>query len=343
VRLLSSNAEALFWLARYLERGASLARVIEMYSSYGGQQQEGSWSWLLTLYADDERFRELHEPTSAKILGFYTLDAQNAGSIRSSIHWARENARTLRPFIPLEMWAQLNAFHSDLEKLGPEDIEPAQLARTCARIQAGCSAQIGVAEGTLYRDEGHLFFRLGLQIERADQTSRLLDVRTAQAAAALPSADPSNEFVFWSTILRTAAAFQVFRRLENAGSEQQKVARFLAFNPSHPRSIGFCVREIGNAFQVLRGAYHLGAANACLDRCEQIMAGLQAASEDARFADHLHAFNDWIQQSVNALTADIGQAFFGLSKPADEPAPQPSPMPPGSSATQSQSQSQGKD
>ncbi len=333
MRLLSRNAEALFWLARYLERASSLARVIEMYSSYGGQQQEGSWTWLLTLHADEARFRELHEATPSKIIAYYLIDGGNPGSVRSSIHWARENARALRPFIPLEMWAQLNEFHSEFESIGLDDIEPAQLPRTCARIQAGCSAQIGVAEATLYRDEGHLFFRLGLQVERADQTSRLLDVRSARAATAVPSADPSNEFVFWSTILRTAAAFQVFRRLEPGGSEPQRVARFLALNPSHPRSIGFCVREIGNALQMLRGSYHLSGANPCLDRCEQIMGGLQAAGDDAQFSEHLHDFNDWIQRALMSLTADITASFFGQSKtiidtPEDE------------SAVQSRSQSQ---
>src|SRR5262249_2746281 len=144
MRLLSRNAEALFWLARYLERGASLARVIEMQSSYGGQDQETSWSWLLTLHSDDARFDERYERSAANIITFYISYSTNVGSILSSIHWARENARSLRPFIPLDMWVQLNAFHGTVHELGPGNIEPAQLPRTCAEIRAGCLAQIGI-------------------------------------------------------------------------------------------------------------------------------------------------------------------------------------------------------
>ena len=147
------------------------------------------------------------------------------------------------------MWAQLNAFHQTIERIGADDIGPSQLPRTCAQIRAGCLAQIGVAEGTLYRDEGYQFFKLGQMIERADQTSRLLDVKFAQGATSARGSDPADDFVFWSTILRTAAAYQVFHRLEQNSADPERVARFLVLNPSHPRSIGFCVREIGEALQ----------------------------------------------------------------------------------------------
>ena len=146
MRLLSRNAECLFWLARYLERGASLARVIEMQSSFGGHDRDTGWSWMLTLHSDEARFKERFEVSAANIVAFYVTDIANPASIRSSIHWARENARALRPFIPLEMWAQLNSFHQMVEQIGADDISPSRLPRICAKVRAGCLAQIGVAE-----------------------------------------------------------------------------------------------------------------------------------------------------------------------------------------------------
>ncbi len=315
MRLLSRNAEALFWLARYLERAASLARVIEMQSSFGGQDRERNWSWLLTLHADEERFRKIKEVSTAGIVEFYVTDNANPGSIRSSIHWARENARALRPFIPLEMWVQLNEFHTAVEAIGPADIEPARLPRLCSVIRAGCLAQVGIAEGTLFRDEGYLFFKLGLLIERADQTSRLLDVKFAQASIAPKSADPADEFVFWSTILRTAAAYQVYHRLEQGAAEPERVARFLILNPSHPRSIGYCAREINDALQMLRSSFNLSAANQGLEACEVMMEGLQAAGRDKALAARLHDFNDWVQATLNLLTSAIDSAFFRPTVP----------------------------
>lgn len=337
MRLLSRNAESLFWLARYLERGASLARVIEMQSSFGGQDQENGWNWLLKLYADEERFREKHEVSSANIVAFYVSEMSNGGSIRSSIHWARENARALRPFIPLEMWVQLNAFHAAVEAYTADDISPAELPRTCAEVRAGCLAQIGIAESTLFRDEGYLFFKLGMMIERADQTSRLLDVKFAQVNATGPSPDLSNEFVFWSTILRTAAAYQVYHRLETAGAEPERVARFLILNPSHPRSIGFCVREISEALQTLRRAFHLSRAAGALEACEVLMEGMQAAGTDPKLSSRLHSFNDWVQGSLITLTSAIEQAFFVATPPPQQTQSQTGR----SGQTQSQSQSSG--
>lgn len=315
MRLLSRNAEGLFWLARYLERAASLARVIEMQSSFGSDGQEASWAWLLKLHADETRFKDRHEFSAGNIVEFYVLDIANPSSIRSSLHWARENARTLRPFIPLEMWVQLNDFHATVARLGAADIEPSQLPRTCSEIRAGCLAQVGIAEGTLFRDEGYNFFRLGQIIERADQTSRLLDVKAAQAASADAARDPSSEFLFWGTILRTASAYHAFHRLDPGGVEPERVVRFLILNPSHPRSIGFCVREIQSVLQDLRGGFKLRGVGKAMESCEKLMLGLQAAGADERLEQRLHDFNDWIQRSLIELAEDIGTAFFLLPAP----------------------------
>jgi len=344
VRLLSRNAEALFWLARYLERGASLARVIEMQSSFGGHDRETGWSWLLALHSDEVRFKERFEVSAANIVSFYVTDVANPTSIRSSIHWARENARALRPFIPLEMWAQLNAYHRKIEEIGVDDIGPSQLPRTCAEIRAGCLAQIGIAEGTLYRDEAYQFFRLGLMIERADQTSRLLDVKFAQGSTSALAADPADDFVFWSTILRTAAAYQVFHRLEQDSANPERVARFLVLNPSHPRSIGFCVREICEALQTLRGTFRLSAGNACLEASDVLSDGLLAANNDQTLTQRLHEFNDWVQRALITLTAGISNAFFlrpaSTAEPIGAEAPAPKLRRKRSDKSQSQSQSQ---
>jgi uncharacterized alpha-E superfamily protein len=340
VRILARNAEGLFWLARYLERGASLARVIEMQSSFGNHAQADGWSWLLALHNDDARFREIMEPSAANIVAFYVTAKENAGSVRASIHWARENARALRPFIPTEMWTQLNAFYDQVERLNDTDIHPSCLSRTCAAIRAGCLAQIGTAESTLFRDEGYQFFRLGLLVERADQTSRLLDVKFAQNASATRATDPAEEFVFWSTILRTAAAYQVFHRLEPASAGPDRVARFLVLNPSHPRSIAYCVREISAALHILRGPFHLNAANASLEACEGLAEGLTEAEHDSDLLGRLHHFNDWVQQSLMRLTTDIGVAFFRQAPPEPQQKQSQTQAPTASQGTQTQTQSQ---
>ncbi len=343
MKILSRYAESLFWLARYLERSASLARVIEMQSSFGGQDEETGWAWLLTLHADHDRFKKRYDYSTSNVISFYLLDAENAGSIRSSLHMARENARSLRPYIPLEMWVQLNAFHASTLELGLRDIEPAQLPRTCSAIRAGCLAQVGTAEGTLFRDEGYVFFKLGQLIERADQTSRLLDVKFAQNDSSGAVRLVSDEFVFATTILRTASAYQAFRRLEPGNPEAGRVARFLILNPSHPRSIGFCAREIERCLHDLRSGFRLPKASAALEACEILMDGLQAAGADRKLESRLHEFNDWVQRTLVTLSAKIDQAFFRTTPPSPlsaETADAPTGSHPGATPAGGQSQTQ---
>ena len=339
MRLLARNAESLFWLARYLERAAGLARVVEMTSAFGGHDRDTGWLWLLALHSDEEGFQKDHEVTSGNIISYYMIDGANPGSIRASINCARENARALRPFIPLEMWVQLNAFHGLIEAINADDIVPSQLPRTCAKIRAGCLAQIGTAEGTLYRDEGYRFFKLGLLIERADQTSRLLDVKFAQGASAAKPADPADDYVVWSTILRAAGAYQVFNRLEHGGVNPEGVARFLIYNRSHPRSIGFCVQKIDETLQILRSSFRLSQACPALEACEVLMIGLHAAAHDAKLANRLHEFNDWVQSSLNGLTNSISGSFFQAHKPTASESAAPEVKPIGAFQKQEQRQS----
>ena len=353
MRLLSRNAENFFWLARYLERGASLARVIENQSSFGGHEKDQGWNWLLTLHSDEERFRKSFEQTPETIIAFYVTDSANPGSIRSSIHWARENARSLRSFIPLEMWAQLNALHTMIDEIGEHDMQRSELSSTCAKIRAGCLAQAGIAEGTLYRDEAYQFFKLGTMIERADQTSRLLDVKFAQSATAQRTAAAPDDLVFWSMILRTAGAFQVFHRFEPGDADADGVVRFLVFNPNHPGSIGFCLRETRDALDMLRRGFSLGATSSSLGSCEVLMNGLHIVGQTKGLPDELHAFNDWVQRALMNLTAEIAFAFF-RAPPPERHSQQPVPKgkievpsrtssegaAPGGGQSQSQSQSQ---
>jgi len=333
VKLLSRYAESLLWLARYIERAASLARVVEMQSSFGraGEGPDGSWGWLLKLYSDEERFAQRHATASStNIIDFYVLDSENAGSIRSCIHWARENARALRAFAPTEMWVQISELHSLVQELDADHVAFARLPRTCSQVRSGCHAQIGVAESTIYRDEGYCFFKLGLMIERADQTSRLLDVKFAQRQVGIGAGDAADDFVFWSSILRTAGSYQVFRRLEPSGADAERVARFLIYDARAPRSLRHCVREIGELLHELRRSFHLTRTNACLERYELLLEGVEVAGADPEVTRRLHDFNDWVQRMLCELTADIGEAFLGQSRTPAVQAP---------AISQSQSQS----
>lgn len=333
--LLSRYADCAFWLARYFERAESLARILEVHTSFQRGRTEGnSWAWIVALYSDEKAFyKAFGEATAENVIQFYATFLANPSSILSVIRAARENARGLRPLIPTDMWYQLNDFYNRLLAFSPADFSEMRLSRTCDAIKRGCYAQIGIAESTLYRDETWPFFRLGLFIERADQTSRLLDVRFAQRATGLaPQSAPADDS-FWAILLRSASAYHSFRRIHPRAIDADKVARFMIFDSRLPRSIAFCTGEIQLMINNLRASFRLRHANKASEQVEIILSGLEAASRDPQLIEKLHNFNDWIQSRLMELSGELGYAFFGVEKEETQTQTQ--------TQTQSQTQSQG--
>ncbi|MGO8954147.1 MAG: alpha-E domain-containing protein [Rhodomicrobium sp.] len=326
--LLSRYAESVFWMARYFERAESLARVLETQTSFQRGREDNSWAWIVALYSDEEAFaKAFDEPDADNVIRYYMAYADNPGSIQSSIRGARENARALRPMLSTDMWCQLNDFHNRIAAFGPGDFSEVRLSRTCDAIKRGCYAQLGVAENTFYRDETWPFFRLGLFLERADQTSRLLDVRFAQQQTGL-ARDERYDFTFWTILLRAASAYHSYRRVFPHYIDPKEVARFLIFDARLPRSLAYCLAEIQAMIELLRRDFGLRHASAAAEQLDTILLGLDTASMDVHLLEGLHRFNDWVQLSLMHLTDELGQAFFGYAPPASPP--------PAMSQTQSQ-------
>jgi uncharacterized alpha-E superfamily protein len=315
--LLARCAEELFWLARYLERASSLARIIETHMAYDrGRDEDMSWAWLVALHSDQERFHASYQDASFRnVMNFYVADINNPGSVRFALRAARENARSLRAMIPTEMWIQLNEYYNRMLVLSQADLDAIRLSRTCGQIKYGCYAQLGVVESTLYRDEGWRFFRLGLMIERADQTSRLLDVKFAQLATDTEQVERIADATFWSLVLRSAAAYQAFHRFEQRGAEPNRVARFLLLNSSHPRSIAYCIGQIQAQLHELRAGYRLRKASKAQEQAEMLLEILRDAGANPRLYASLHRFNDQLQRSLIELTSNLGTTFFGYPEP----------------------------
>ncbi|MBC8049141.1 MAG: alpha-E domain-containing protein [Chitinophagales bacterium] len=315
--LLSRHAECAFWMARYFERAESVARVMEVHTSFQrGRGPGDTWAWLVTLYSDEKAFAKAESaPTAENVIQFYMTNLENPGSIQSSIRLARENARALRPLIPTDMWYQVNDFYNRLLAFAPSDFTEMRLSRTCDVIKRGCYAQLGVAEATLYHDEIWPFFRLGLFIERADQMSRLLDVKFAQLATGVRKDPASFDFGFWATLLRSASAYHAFRRMHPSAVEPEDVAKFLLFDTRLPRSISHCIGEIKTMVLLLEESFGLANASRAHTQSDAILAGLVQAAGDPDLVENLHTFNDWTQLSLISLASELGHVFFGYPAP----------------------------
>jgi uncharacterized alpha-E superfamily protein len=318
--LLARYADCIFWLARYVERVENLARILDVNETFSRDSRGGqNWHSIVQLNSDEERFFATHGKASAQtVVSFYVIDHDNPNSIVSAIHFARENARTLRPLISTEMWAQLNVFYNNLAGLGPADLKPGNLAALFATIKEACQTHTGITEGTFFRDQGWYFYQIGRYIERADQTTRLLDIKYHLLLPDISAVGSSIDVSQWNALLRSAAGYHAYRRLHAATTSPARVAGFMLLNQAFPRSVHHCMREVGRLLSEVKSRYALRHGNDAaeeLDRLQTLLGTLEISTILGR---GLHEFLDSIQQQLIAITRDLSIAFFGYVPDASQ-------------------------
>lgn len=318
--LLARYAECIFWLARYMERAENLARILDVNETFA-RDSWGATDWrpILKLNTDEARFFELYpEITPENVLNFYVLDAKNPTSIIYAVCAARENARQLRPLISTEMWTQINVFYNRLLALGPADVAPHNLQRLCTQVKEACQAHTGITEGTFFRDQGWHFYQLGKYLERADQTTRLLDIKYHTLLPSPADVGSPIDISQWNALLRSAAGYHAFRRVYPRGMTAAAVAGFLLFNDGFPRSVYGCVREMEQVLNRLVSKYRLRNANILQERLDELRSALASNAIDDVITGGLHEYLDGLQVTFATLSTDIARVFFAL-----EPTAQP--------------------
>ncbi len=313
--LLARFAESVFWLARYVERAENLARILDVNETFAREAHGGhEWLPVLQMNADEDRFFVDGRKLTAKaVVAFYVLDRDNPSSIIAALRMARENARALRHIISTEMWMQLNVFYNEVAGLGQRDLALANLSRLCARIKEACQTHAGITEGTFYRDEAWCFYAIGKDLERADQTSRLLDIKYRRLGSAEETPDSAIDVSQWNALLRSVAGYHAFRRSHPRELTSADVAAFLIHERDFARSMACCIRQARARFEQLETDHGLAfgrRGSAILNRMTRTLRPRQRAHV-GRDAARLHAFVDDFQLQLMALTDETGRVYFG--------------------------------
>jgi uncharacterized alpha-E superfamily protein len=216
----------------------------------------------------------------------------------------------LRPLVSTEMWVQLNVFYNRLVAVDERELAPGSLSPLLSEIKEACQTFTGITEGTFYRDQAWYFYRLGRYIERADQTTRLLDSKYYVLMRDTGVANMVNTGQ-WLALLRAASGYHAFRLLHQSDLTPWRIAAFLLFNPSFPRSVLLCVREVDAAVTGLKSRYNLRGGNDVAEGLDQLRSILGTRSIEEVLAGGLHEFIDFIQRYLIAITDRLGAAFFG--------------------------------
>lgn len=310
--LLARLAEAAFWLARYVERAENLARVIDVNETFARDSRGAcNWSAIVALNADVVRFyARQSSATETTVLRFYILDADNPTSILSSIRAARENARSLRPHISTELWSHLNTIYNWMLSLTEDDIALPKISRLCSRIRESCQTHAGIADSTLYRDQAWTFYQLGRWLERADQTTRLLDIKYHTLLPTVHDVGSPLDASQWNAVLRSASAYHAFRRVFPRDLAPGQVAEFLLFDARFPRSVSACVHNVALQLGELRRRFHLRQTGAVMESVDELSFLLAERQIEDVLNAGLHEFLDSLQARFAGVTRELSDRFF---------------------------------
>jgi uncharacterized alpha-E superfamily protein len=309
--LLARFAENHFWMARYVERAENLARILDVNETFA-RDSTGVADWLpiVQLHADDKAFFAKHKKATADaVIQFYIADKRNPTSIAFAIRAAHENARALRHLISIELWTQLNVFQSWLTGLRRRDYRHDNLSRLCAQIKEKCQLHRGIVEGTMYRDQGALFYLLGKQVERADQITRLVDIKYHRLLPPASAVGSPIDISQWNALLRSAAAYHAYRRVHPSEMTPRSVAGFMLLDAGFSRSLRTCIGEIERLVRDL--AADPALAPVLLDQAAlERLRALVGQGIDQVIARGLHEYLDEVQIQLIRLGDQLGRTYF---------------------------------
>ena len=312
VHLIARHAEATIWLARYMERIENMARILDVTNTFARDADDTrNWLSIPRINGDLTEFYKRHTEATQRSVGeFYLLDQSNPTSVQSFIAAGRENARTLRALISTEMWLQINVFYGRIRALTADTITPGHFTSACSMLKDGAQAHTGITEGTLYRDQAWHFYMIGRYLERADQTTRLLDTRFHSLAPQSEAVDADLDAGQWNALLRAAAGYHAYRREHPSGYNAQEVACFMLVNIAFPRSVGLNLAQVGRHLTQLRRRYFLRMSPA-LERLDQLSTTLTVENVSELTGRKLSPFLDFVQREIGGLHEDIVATFAG--------------------------------
>lgn len=308
--MLSRVAENIYWMARYIERAENTARLINVTSLLLmdlPRTEHFGWSSINTITGSRELFaRRYPEASERNVVRFAVGDRKNPGSILSALESARHNARTVREIIPRAAWETLNALHQTAGKNLRAALSQHRRYEYLQSVIHESQKLAGVLDGTMNRDEGYQFLKLGRTLERADMVTRIIDVRFTRELQGTGGRDFEN--FEWMSVLRSLSAYQTFRRRMQVRVQRGAVLRFLLQDEQFPRSYYYCLQQLEKDLSRLpRHEVPLQAARRLKD-------AITGAVPEGLTQPDLHRFNDQLQVGLIGLDRLIGDSYFNPPK-----------------------------
>lgn len=305
--MLSRVAERLYWMSRYLERAEDTARLVHTYTHMVMDIPRGSepgWEILVNILDAQPVFLEHHRAFNEQnVLRFLIADPDNPGGILSAVRAARENVRTTRDVLPEEAWEHVNELYLYTQEWAEKSVGRRHRYQFLETVIARCQMINGMVVSTLSRDHAYRFIKLGHLLERADMTTRVIDVGAAALLGEERDVNPVDPLI-WASILKSLSAMGAYRRAIGPQVEADAVVDFVLRDGALPRSVKFCVRGIREELRPLNNS---SDAIRLVDKASR---KLSRFDPHTRSRQQLHRFIDEFQVILTDLHSTIDKTWF---------------------------------
>ncbi|BAH76364.1 alpha-E domain-containing protein [Solidesulfovibrio magneticus] len=312
--MLSRVADAIYWMSRYLERAENIARFLDVnwhltLDTPGGRGEQ--WMPLVSAMGDFDLFAARELPGDREtIIRFLAFDPEYPNSIVSCLGRARDNARTIREIIPTEMWEQINTFyHLVREAAKGCDAVLNNPYHFCDEVKRRDLTISGIAGDAMSHDEAWDFFRLGRLLERADKTSRILDVKYFILLPHPTDVGSNLDYVQWAALLKAISALEAYRR-RHGRIQPERIVEFLLLDHDFPRSVLWSLIRAQQCLHAITGTPMGYFANPAEKRIGQLCGDLAYMSVEDVVAKGLHEFTDNLQTRMNRVDEAVFATFF---------------------------------
>ncbi len=323
--VLSRVAESLYWIGRYLERVESVARLVDvnLHLTLDSATDIGDqWEALIDTVGARSLFAARYPaPTRDSVMRFLTFDAENPDSIMACVQRARENARSVRDTISSEMWEQANRFHTFLCDSMASDYALLNSYEFYTEVKMGVHLFDGITDATMSHGDAWRFLRLGKMIERADTTSRILDVKYFILLPAWLGVGSTVDTIQWAALLRSASAMEMYRKRYKSITPA-KVADFLILNTEFPRSVCFCLGQVAMFLERLCESTPGPSPSEAESRLKILVHELSSLRIENIIEQGLHEFLDRLRQKLNGIHAAVTAMFFPQCDPGQAATPE---------------------
>jgi uncharacterized alpha-E superfamily protein len=313
--MLSRTADSLFWLSRYVERADNTARIIDAASrlaampiSYAGTSNE--WESAIAAAGALSAFYDHHEEAGRDaVIAFLAFSTDNPSSIKSCLETARHNARAVRTALTADMWEAINAGWLELKRFDGTRMDRPTLNEFLSRVKEACLRFDGSAYRTMLRNDVYFFSRVGVYLERADNTARILDVKYHVLLPEPANVGGGLDYFQWSSILRSVSALTAYRWVYRESLKPWLIADLLVLNEQMPRSLASCYENLTAYLDELSQAY--GRQGAAQRTARSIRTKLQNSTiADIFQKTGLHEFlTDFIADNTR-LGAAIAEQYL---------------------------------